>query len=97
MDALVALIADIEAAKAAGATDAQLAAARDFQRQASSTSTSSSRELERVPRAAGSRADPGEAIDYSGRGSCRCGRRSGRRRTLPADPDSAPPNSRRRS
>ena len=32
MDALVALIADIKAAKTAGATDAQLTAAREFQR-----------------------------------------------------------------
>ncbi|HEX7125781.1 MAG TPA: ammonia-forming cytochrome c nitrite reductase subunit c552 [Thermodesulfobacteriota bacterium] len=34
MDALVALIADIKAAREAGATDADLAAARDFQRKA---------------------------------------------------------------
>ena len=34
MDALVALIADLKAAKAAGAADAQLAPARDAQRQA---------------------------------------------------------------
>lgn len=34
MDAVIALIEDIKAAKAAGASDAQLAAARDFQRKA---------------------------------------------------------------
>ncbi|HKV12949.1 MAG TPA: ammonia-forming cytochrome c nitrite reductase subunit c552, partial [Thermoanaerobaculia bacterium] len=34
MDALVALIGDIKAARTAGATDAQLATARDFQRKA---------------------------------------------------------------
>jgi nitrite reductase (cytochrome c-552) len=34
MDALVALIDDIQAARAAGATDAELTAARNFQRKA---------------------------------------------------------------